>query len=153
MSIIKQSIKSSAINYVGIILGAFFTLYLTPKYLTTEYNGLYRLILEYAAIIATYTHFGIPLIINKYYHRIITESKEHKGFDFFVFGLPLIGFTIIVFLFVVFKKPITRLIASETDYNLVLHYVLFMIPIFLSESLYSNVRRYSVCNFCSKCAL
>lgn len=143
MSIIKQSIKSSAYNYIGILLGAFFTLYLTPKYLTTEYNGLYRLILEYAAIIATYTHFGIPLIINKYYHRIITESKEHKGFDFFVFGLPLIGFIVIVFLFVVFKKPITRLIASETDYNLVLHYVLFMIPIFLCNSYLLIQRAYT----------
>lgn len=143
MSIIKQSIKSSIYNYIGILLGAFFTLYLTPKFLTTEYNGLYRLLLEYAGIIATYTHFGIPLIINKYYHRIITETEHHKGFNFFIFGLPLIGFFIIIILFVLFKESITRLIASEADYELVLQYILFMIPIFLCNSYLLIQRAYS----------
>ena len=143
MSIIKQSIKSSIYNYIGILLGAFFTLYLTPKFLTTEYNGLYRLLLEYAGIIATYTHFGIPLIINKYYHRIITETEHHKGFHFFIFGIPIIGFVIIALLFLLFKEPITRLIASETDYKLVLQYILFMIPIFLCNSYLLIQRAYT----------
>jgi hypothetical protein len=143
MSIIKQSIKSSIYNYIGILLGAFFTLYLTPRFLTTEYNGLYRLLLEYAGIIATYTHFGIPLIINKYYHRIITETEHHKGFHFFIFGIPIIGFVIIALLFLLFKEPITRLIASETDYKLVLQYILFMIPIFLCNSYLLIQRAYT----------
>lgn len=143
MSIIKQSIKSSAYNYIGILLGAFFTLYLTPKFLTTEYNGLYRLLLEYAGIIGTYTHFGIPLVINKYYHKIVTETEYHKGFNFFIFGLPLLGFFIIIILFVLFKESITRLIASEADYELVLQYILFMLPIFLSNSYLLIQRAYS----------
>lgn len=143
MSIIKQSIKSSAYNYIGILLGAFFTLYLTPKFLTPEYNGLYRLLLEYAGIIATYTHFGMPLVINKYYHKIVTETEYHKGFNFFIFGLPLIGFFIIIILFVLFKESITRLIASEADYELVLQYILFMVPIFLCNSYLLIQRAYS----------
>ena len=143
MSIIKQSIKSSAYNYIGILLGALFTLYLTPKFLTTEYNGLYRLLLEYAGIIATYTHFGIPLVINKYYHKIVTETEYHKGFNFFIFGLPLLGFFIITILFVLFKESITRLIASEADYELVLQYILFMLPIFLCNSYLLIQRAYS----------
>ncbi len=143
MSIIKQSIKSSAYNYIGILLGAFFTLYLTPKFLTTQYNGLYRLLLEYAGIIATYTHFGIPLVVNKYYHKIVTETEYHKGFNFFIFGLPLIGFFIITILFVLFKETITRLISSEEDYELVLQYILFMVPIFLCNSYLLIQRAYS----------
>jgi len=143
MSIIKQSIKSSVYNYIGILLGAFFMLYLTPKFLTTQYNGLYRLLLEYAGIIATYTHFGIPLVINKYYHKIVTETEHHKGFNFFIFGLPLIGFFIIIILFVLFKESITRLIASEADYELVLQYILFMVPIFLCNSYLLIQRAYS----------
>ncbi|MDO4228176.1 MAG: oligosaccharide flippase family protein, partial [Capnocytophaga sp.] len=129
MSIIEQSLKSSVINYIGIALGAFFTLYLTPEYLTPEYNGLYRLLLEYAAIIATYTHWGIPLVINKYYH--IINGKDNKGFDFFVFILPLIGFCIVLLLFFIFKESITRIIASKSDFDLVYQYILFMVPIFL----------------------
>lgn len=131
MSIIKQSIKTSVINYIGILLGAFFTLYLTPEYLTTEYNGLYRLLLEYTAIIATYTHFGIPLVINKYYHIINREYKNNKGFDFFVFIFPLIGFCFILLFFLIFRERITQIIASKSDFDLVYQYILFMVPIFL----------------------
>ncbi|MFK8302432.1 lipopolysaccharide biosynthesis protein [Capnocytophaga stomatis] len=132
MSIISQSIKASSINYVGILLGAFFTLYLTPEFLTAEYNGLYRVLLEYAAIIASYAHFGIPLIINKYYHIVVNnKDKTDKGFDFFVFILPLIFFAFIGLLFLIFREYITKLIVSESDYHLVYQYVLFMIPIFL----------------------
>lgn len=134
MSIIKQSVKSSFINYVGILLGAFFTLYLTPKYLTTEYNGLYRLLLEYATIIATYAHFGIPLIINKYYHLIVGEGKESKGFDFFIFGFPLILFSVIAIVFFLCKDLIVSLIASKSDYWLISRHILFIIPIFLCNS-------------------
>nr|WP_294900905.1 hypothetical protein [uncultured Pedobacter sp.] len=143
MSIIKQSLKTSFINYIGILLGAFFTLYLTPKYLTTDFNGLYRLLLEYSSIVAIYFHFGIPTIINKYYFQIFKENSTSKGFDFFVFFVPaimLISFGLIAFFN---RKAIVTLIASKEDANLLYKYIFFLFPLIFSFAYFLILEAYS----------
>ncbi|MEZ0184336.1 polysaccharide biosynthesis C-terminal domain-containing protein [Flavobacterium oncorhynchi] len=142
-SIIKESLKTSVINYVGILLGAFFTLYLTPKFFPTEYNGLYRLLLEYSAIAAVYFHFGIPTLINKYYHRINYESSITKGFDFFVFIFPIIILIIFGVFLYFFRSDLTRIIASKDDYSLVFKYILFLIPLIVCNAYFLIFEAYS----------
>lgn len=142
-TIIKESLKTSGINYIGILLGAFFTLYLTPKFLPTDYNGLYRLILEYSAIAAVYFHFGIPTLINKYYHRINHELSITKGFDFFVFIFPIIILFIFGIFMYFFRSEVTSMIASKNDYRLVVKYVLFLIPLIICNAYFLIFEAYS----------
>ncbi|UXD69322.1 polysaccharide biosynthesis C-terminal domain-containing protein [Sphingobacterium faecium] len=142
-SIIKESLKTSGVNYIGIVLGAIFTLYLTPKYLPTEFNGLYRLLLEYSAIAAVYFHFGMPAIINKYYHKVHYEGANSKGFDFFVFIFPLLVIAIFVFLLYFFKSQFVTLISSEKDSEIIANYIVFIVPLILCNVYFFIFEAYS----------
>ncbi|SHG27106.1 Membrane protein involved in the export of O-antigen and teichoic acid [Flavobacterium segetis] len=142
-TIIKESLKTSGINYIGILFGAFFTLYLTPKFLPTEYNGLYRLLLEYSGIAAVYFHFGIPTLINKYYHRIHFEFSVTKGFDFFVFVFPLIFLFIFGGFLNFFRSEATNMITSKNDYGLVVRYVSFLTPLIICNAYFFIFEAYS----------
>lgn len=133
--IIKQSLKTSVVNYLGIILGAIFTLYISPKYLDTEYNGLYRLLMEYAVVAGSYFHFGIPTIINKYFHQIFDGSGySTKGFDFIVLLLPVIAIAILGVLLAIFRRDITYFISSTSDFDLIYKYLLYIIPLIIANS-------------------
>lgn len=143
MSIIRQSLKTSFINYFGILLGAFFTLYLTPKYLTTDFNGLYRLLLEYSAIVAVYFHFGIPTIINKYYFQIFKENITSKGFDFFVFVVPAVMLVICSLVIFFNRLAVVRLISSKEDVDLLYKYIFFLFPLIFSFVYFLILESYS----------
>lgn len=135
--------NTSIVNYIGVLLGAFFTIYLAPKYLTTEYNGLYRLLLEYAGIIAVYLNLGIPTVINKYYFQIFKEGRISKGFDFFVFVVPFILMLICSFVFIIYRSEIVQLISSKTNYALVYEYICFLIPLVLCYAYFFILEAYS----------
>ena len=142
-AIIKESLKTSGVNYIGIILGALFTLYLTPKYFPTEVNGLYRLLLEYSAIAAVYFHFGMPSIINKYYHRVNYEGGNNKGFDFFVFVCPLVVISVFAVLLYFFKPTFVNLIGSDKDYQMIDNYIFFLVPLILCNVYFFILEGYS----------
>lgn len=134
-NIINQSLKTSLVNYIGIALGAFFTLYISPKYLTIEYNGLYRLLVEYAAVAGAYFHFGMPTIINKYFHRIFDNSgRSTKGFDFIVVLVPIIAITILSLLLTIFRGSVTSFLTNDNDLDLVFRYILYIIPLIITSA-------------------
>ncbi|HAU54953.1 MULTISPECIES: lipopolysaccharide biosynthesis protein [Sphingobacterium] len=142
-SIIKESLKTSGVNYIGIVLGALFTLYLTPKYFPTEINGLYRLLLEYSAIAAVYFHFGMPSIINKYYHRVNQEGADNRGFDFFVFVCPLIVIALFATFLYFFKSKFVNLIGSDKDSQMISNYIFFLVPLILCNVYFFIFEGYS----------
>lgn len=134
-NIINQSLKTSVVNYIGIVLGAFFTLYISPRFLPTEYNGLYRLLVEYAAVAGAYFHFGMPTIINKYFHRIFDGSdRSTKGFDFVVILVPIIAIMILGGLLAVFRSQVTDFLASASDSALIFKYILYIIPLIITSA-------------------
>lgn len=135
--------RTSMVNYIGVLLGAFFTIYLAPKFLTTEYNGLYRLLLEYAGIVAVYLNLGIPTVINKYYFQIFKEDRFSKGFDFFVFVVPFILMLICSFVFIIYRSEIVQLISSKSNYTLVYSYICFLIPLVLCYAYFFILEAYS----------
>jgi len=96
--VVSESVKSSIINYLGVALAGFYTIFLAPKIFSADYNGLLRLIIEVSLLLGTYMQFGMPLIINKYYYKIFEINKQSTGFDFFIFIVPLIVFCIFLLL-------------------------------------------------------
>lgn len=134
-NIINQSLKTSVVNYIGIVLGAVFTLYVSPRFLPTEYNGLYRLLVEYATVAGAYFHFGMPTIINKYFHRIFDGSgRSTKGFDFIVVLVPIISIGVLGVLLALFRKPVAGFLASANDYDLIFRYILYIIPLVVTSA-------------------
>jgi O-antigen/teichoic acid export membrane protein len=141
--ILQQSIKTSAINYIGVLLGAIFTIYLAPKILTSTYNGMYRLLMEYAAVLAAYFHFGMPSIVNRFYHRVFDGNRSIDGFNFVVLICPGLLIFVFAFFLFIFRNSIVTFIANGSDYDLVYKYIPFIIPIICMYAYLYIIEAYS----------
>ena len=56
--IIRQSIKGTIVNYVGIAIGFFTTFFVLTRFLTAEEIGLARVLIEAATLIAGLAQLG-----------------------------------------------------------------------------------------------
>lgn len=80
--IIRQSIKSTLSNYVGIGL-AFLSLFLLqPLFYTPRELGAVRLLIESAAVISSFALMGTNYSINRYFPHFQTADRKHHGFFF-----------------------------------------------------------------------
>ena len=74
--VIKQSIRSSIIAYLGVAIGYINVLWLYPYFLSIEQVGLFRLIQSSAYLLATFGQIGLGQSLVKFF----PEQKENKGF-------------------------------------------------------------------------
>lgn len=148
----RQSIKSSIVNYSGVLLGLFATLYIYP--LEWELYGGIQYWLSVATILGPILRQGSTALINKYYPYF--KSQGNKGF----LGLILIITTLTVMVMSLLIFIFTLAISNTTFYqdfdlkseNLVYVYFLSIIIIYYSVfQLHSaNVRRIVVPEIISK---
>lgn len=115
MGIIKrQSIKTSIVTYIGVILGAFNTLWLYPQYLDPSEIGLISLLTNIALIIAPFSQMGTNGIINKYFPYIKEDSKKLGAFVSLVILLPTIGFVVSMSLLIVGRSIVENSFAENS---------------------------------------
>ncbi len=74
---VKQSIKNTIYSYIGILLGAVYTIFLVPKVFShaPEELGLIQLINSYVLMFMPFALMGFPNIIIKYW----PEYREKQG--------------------------------------------------------------------------
>ena len=72
----NQSIKNSINFYIGMMIGAISTVFVFPNVFNNhpEHWGLIQILVSYAMVISTFSHFGIP----KIFIRLFPAIKE-KG--------------------------------------------------------------------------
>ena len=64
--VIRQSLKSSAVAYIGVGLGVINQLFISTKFLSPEQIGLSRILLENSIMFAAFAHIGTPFIADKF---------------------------------------------------------------------------------------
>jgi O-antigen/teichoic acid export membrane protein len=104
--VIRQSIYSTVISYIGVALGYITLLYLYPKYLQPEQIGLLRTIQDAAILFAPFAQFGLAQSIYRYYPQVAKDAKSQAGFLSMIFGLALVGFAIFLVVFLSFKETL-----------------------------------------------
>jgi O-antigen/teichoic acid export membrane protein len=97
--VIKQGIKSSIINYIGIAIGTFNVLWLMPKFLDPEKIGLLRILQDIPLLLALLVQLGTHGLIDKFFFHFENKDKKNNGFFFIIITYPLIGFSIFTLLF------------------------------------------------------
>ena len=102
--VIRQSIYSTVISYIGVALGYVNLLYLYPKYLQPEQVGLLRTIQDAAILFAPFAQFGLAQSIYRYYPQVAKDAKSQAGFLNVIFGLGLVGFAIFLSVFLTFRE-------------------------------------------------
>lgn len=136
--IIRQSIKSSAIAYLGVAIGYINVLWLYPYFLSTEQVGLFRLIQSSAYLLATFGQLGLGQSLVKFF----PEQKNSKGFLGAILLGGLIGFILLCLSALIFRSSITNYFAKESalyvDYFQVTLLVSFLIIQFQLLEAYSR---------------
>lgn len=95
--IIRQSVYSTAVTFIGIAIGYFSVLWLMPYCLDPEQIGLIRLIQNMGMLFAAFAHLGMTNVVAKYYNYF-KGTEDQDSFVFQIIFIPLIGliaFTIV----------------------------------------------------------
>lgn len=123
--VVKQSIKGTIVNYLGVAIGAFTTFFILTRYLTAEEVGLTRVLVEAATLLSGLSQLGTSASILRYYPYFKDEKNRDNGFFFWTIMIPLIGFALFSLVYIVLKTPITSYFAEKSQlFNSFYFYVL-----------------------------
>lgn len=104
--ILRQGFKSSIGFYLGVVLGAINTLFISTEFLSPDQLAISRILLENSLIFAAFSHLGTPFISDRFFAHFKNDSKKHNGFLVFILLFPLVGLTLFSCTFFVFYSDI-----------------------------------------------
>lgn len=142
--VIRQSIKGTIVVYVGVVLSFFLNLFIFPLCFDTKEIGLLRVLAELGVLISSFTSLGIQSSVFKFFPYFQNEKKGHNGFLTLISLVPLIGFTIFIFLFYLFED--TFISIYKDDSPLLSQYSYLIVPIAFGMMFVTIYETYSNAN-------
>lgn len=124
--VVRQSIKGSIMNYLGVIVGFFTTFFIVTKYLTTEEVGLTRVLVDASILLSGLAQLGTSTSAMRYYPYFKDGKERDHGFFGWSVIIPFVGFIVFSILFFVFKQPIENYFSQNSE--LFVDYIYFVIP-------------------------
>ena len=104
MGIIKrQGLKSSIVNYVGVIIGVIFFNFVFPNIVSKEYHGLIGLLRNLMFVFAALPALGLGHLLLRYY-AVWKDDKTTTHFNAFALVSMSIALGIFSILFFLFKN-------------------------------------------------
>jgi len=125
--VVRQSIKGTIVNYIGVGIGFITTFFVLTNFLTAEEIGLTRIIVDAAVLFAGLAQIGTSASIIRFYPYFKSESNKDNGFFFWTLVIPFIGFLIFSLIFLVLKNPIGGYLSENS--GLFVNYYNFLFPI------------------------
>lgn len=112
--IIRQSLISTILTYLGVLIGYVNLLILFPKYLTIEEVGLQRTVQDAAMLMVPFVQLGISQLLLKYYPSFKNKSyySEFVTLIFILFTAASIIFTALFFFF---KADIITVFSTNSE--------------------------------------
>ncbi len=101
--VIRQSIKSSVVSYLGVVIGTANLLWLSARFLSTEQIALTRVLLSAALLFATFSQLGTTQITDRFFPHFKDDSRKNNGFFVFLLLYPLAGFLLFCLAALLFK--------------------------------------------------
>ena len=110
-TIIRQSVKSSISNYIGLVIGYINILYLMPKVFAPAEMGICRFIIDVSVALTGFASLGTGFSISRFFPKFTSRTDNyHHGFSFWVYTVPLAGFTILLLLLLVSGPSLINLL-------------------------------------------
>jgi len=100
--IIKNSIKTTIINYIGVIIGTFSVLFIQTKVLTEFEIGEIRLVLDKALLVLPLILIGMESVASRYYFHFEKDKISENRFITMLTSIPLLILFIFIFIFNIF---------------------------------------------------
>ena len=127
--VIKQSIRGTIVNYLGIAIGFLTTFFILTAYLTQEEIGLSRVLIDAAILFSSFAQLGTGASIIRFFPFFKDEEQKHHGFFFWTLIVPLVGF--LVFLIVAKLLQNTIIHTFSRNSELFVTYYRFVFPLAL----------------------
>jgi O-antigen/teichoic acid export membrane protein len=133
----KQTIVSSLLVYVGVLIGAFNQLFFTRNgSFTADEYGLTRVFLDFGATVSVFAGLGVVPIIYKFYPYYKDHLEERKiDLISWAFVVALIGFTVVVITGYYLEPLIIRKYSATS--KLLTDYYYWMFPVAFGMLLFS----------------
>jgi O-antigen/teichoic acid export membrane protein len=130
--IIRQGLKYSSVAYVGVLIGAFNTLWVYPKFLSPEQIGLLRLVQTIGLFVATFVQLGAGHLIDRFFPVFRTEDRTHNGMLPFLLLYATGGFFLFSLVYLLFRDVWLSIYAENSPelnqyFYLIIPLVLFII--------------------------
>lgn len=137
--IIRQSIKGTIANYIGVAIGFVTTFFVLTRFLTAEEIGLTRVLVDAATLLAALAQLGTGSSIVRYYPYFKDAKSGDHGFFLWTLVIPLIGFVIFGLLYILLRAPIEHAFIEKSPlfvdyYYAVLPLAFFMLYMTIFES-------------------
>jgi len=104
--VIRQSIYSTLISYLGVAIGYINLLYFYPKFLSLEQVGLFRTIQDAAILFTPFAQFGLTQTIFRFYPQLVKDKKTSHTFITLMALMALAGFAVFLLVFKIFESPL-----------------------------------------------
>ena len=143
MGIIRnQSIKSTIILYLGVLVGVFNLLWLFPKFLSPAEIGLTGVLVDAASLFMPFVLMGSTSVFVRFYahYKHSNNPADVQTFSTFLFLVPLLGYALFCLFFVFFKNEIAGLFIEKSP--LFIHYIWYVVPLCLFLVYYSVLENY-----------
>lgn len=140
----RQSLKQSAVIYVGVMMGFVSTTFIYPLALTTEQIGLFRAMITASAFITPFIFLGGSAIVVRFFPEFKTDDGRHNGFLFFLFALQGFGFILFLLLLYLFED---RFFTYFSEKNQLFEEYLYWLPVFLFLVAFANLLTSFTSNF------
>ncbi len=124
--VVRQSIKGTIMNYLGVLVGFITTFFIVTKYLTTEEVGLTRVLVDASILLSGLAQLGTSTSAMRYYPYFKDEKERDYGFFGWSVLIPLVGFVFFTILFLIFRQPIENYFSQNS--SLFVNYIYFVIP-------------------------
>lgn len=104
--IVRQSIITTIISYVGVAIGYVNLLYLYPRFLSPEQVGLMRTLQDSAILMAQFAQFGLAQSIIRFFPKFREQTDGGRSFINVILAAGVGTFTVFLLLFFVFESTI-----------------------------------------------
>ena len=125
--IIRQSLKGTVANYIGIAIGFFTTFFILTRYLTQEEIGLTRILVDAGVLLSGLAQLGTNSSAIRYYPYFKDEERKDHGFFGWTLMVPLAGFVLYALLFLCFRQTVVRWYAPNSQ--LFVNYLYVVLPL------------------------
>lgn len=96
--LIKNTIQTSIINYIGVIIGFVTVLFIQTKVLSEEEIGVIRLLADKSLIFVHFFMFGMQSVASRFYFYFEDNKTDYNSFMTLILGFPLITLGLGLFL-------------------------------------------------------
>jgi O-antigen/teichoic acid export membrane protein len=101
--VVRQSVISSIISYLGVVIGYVNLLYLYPRFLELEQVGLLRTIQDAAILFAPFAQMGVAQSLIRFYPQFDDGGRASRSFLSLMLLLAGVGFILFVAIFWLFQ--------------------------------------------------